>query len=210
MLNGFKTPQQLHDGSQLAFPHEEVVVDVRSAELYGQSHVPGTINIPLEKGFTTWAGWFVPYDKDVWLIAPNEAAARQAARDMAMIGLDRVTGWFPLSAMDGYCRVGGILESFEQTTARELPPGQFLLDVRGRSEWDEGHIEGAHHIPLGFLPQRARELPKDVRIAVHCQGGVRSPIAMSVLRKLGFTKIVDVADGYEGLEAAGYGEAVKA
>ena len=58
------------------------------------AHVPGTINIPLNKSFTTWAGWLLPYDRDFYLIVDERCGhcLEEAARDLAMIGLDRVAG----------------------------------------------------------------------------------------------------------------------
>ena len=57
--------------------------------------MPGTLNIPLNKCFTTWAGWLLPYDRDIHLLVDEPACpqcARAAVRDLAMIGLDRVAG----------------------------------------------------------------------------------------------------------------------
>ena len=44
------------------------VVDARPAAEYAARHVPGTVNIPLNSSFTTWAGWLAPYDQDIYLI----------------------------------------------------------------------------------------------------------------------------------------------
>ncbi|NIP81219.1 MAG: MBL fold metallo-hydrolase, partial [Gemmatimonadetes bacterium] len=76
-----------------------VVVDTRSADAFAAGHVPGTINIPLTRAFTTWAGWLVPYDADFYLIG-DEAGTAEAVRDLAMIGLDRVAGAFGLAAVE--------------------------------------------------------------------------------------------------------------
>jgi len=43
-----------------------------------------------------------------------------------------------------------------------------IVDVRHKSAWDMGHIEGALHIPLTELPGRLKELPKDKLIACYC------------------------------------------
>jgi len=79
----------------------EVVVDVRAAPSFAQGFLPGTLNIPLDRSFVTWSGWLLPYDRDVWLIAPDGDRANQAARALAMIGLDRVAGYFSTDALEG-------------------------------------------------------------------------------------------------------------
>ena len=47
---------------------DALVVDTRHAAEYAQAHVPGTINLPLNRSFTTWAGWLIPYDRDFYLL----------------------------------------------------------------------------------------------------------------------------------------------
>jgi len=72
-----------------------------------------------------------------------------------------------------------------------------VLDVRADSEFAEGHINAAKHIPLQQLPDRLKELAKfkDKPIVVNCQGGVRSTKACEVLRKNEFTKLYNLQGG---------------
>nr|WP_296155485.1 rhodanese-like domain-containing protein [uncultured Peptoniphilus sp.] len=62
----------------------------------------------------------------------------------------------------------------------------FLLDVRELDETAEGIIEGAHLIPLGQLPGRTDQLPKDEAIYVICRSGNRSRKACDFLSDQGF------------------------
>jgi rhodanese-related sulfurtransferase len=67
--------------------------------------------------------------------------------------------------------------------------GILLLDVRSDKEWRQGHIKGAHHIPLHELTRRSSELDKhkNREIICYCQTGNRSIAAASRLKNLGFT-----------------------
>ena len=47
-----------------------------------------------------------------------------------------------------------------------------MIDVRGQSEWEAGHLPGVPNIPVGFLVQRLAEVPRDRPVVVHCQGGI--------------------------------------
>jgi hydroxyacylglutathione hydrolase len=170
------------------------VIDARPTAEWVKGAVPGAIHVPMGKQFPTWAGWFVPYDRDIVLIVPDGATASQAVKDLASIGLDRVVAWYLPDALETMR-----LEPVAQVRANEVPEGGRFLDVRNRSEWDAGHLDGALHVPLGHLERRADEIPRGTRLFVHCQGGARSPVAVSVLRRLGFTDVVDVTDGYRGL-----------
>jgi rhodanese-related sulfurtransferase len=70
----------------------------------------------------------------------------------------------------------------------EVAPGAFLLDVREDEEWEAAHIEGARHIPLGLLPDRIGDLPKDVVVVV-CRSGARSGRATAWLNRNGYQAV---------------------
>jgi hydroxyacylglutathione hydrolase len=83
--------------------------------------------------------------------------------------------------------------------------GAVAVDVRESSEFAEGHIPQAHHIPLGELEVRAVELPRDRPIVTYCGHGERSATALSVLERLGFGPLTNFDGGFgawreEGLE----------
>jgi adenylyltransferase/sulfurtransferase len=78
----------------------------------------------------------------------------------------------------------------------ELPPGATVVDVRERYEWDAGHIDGARHIPLGELPNRLDELPRDADVIFYCQTGGRSARALDVAREAGLTRAKHLRGGY--------------
>lgn len=178
-----------------------VVVDTRSAAAFAETHVTGTINIPLNASFSTWAGSLLPYDTDLYLIAANESAAHTAARHLAMIGLDRVAGYFNADVIHTWASRGQRTGHVSQLSAEELAPrverdGAFVLDVRSRAEYDEGHIPGVPNIPLGELPERMSEVPADRPVVLHCQGGGRSAIGASLLKAQGREDVFNLAGGY--------------
>jgi hydroxyacylglutathione hydrolase len=90
------------------------------------------------------------------------------------------------------------------TVAEELsstsPP--LVLDVRNPNEWKKEHIWGSMNIPLNHLQERITEIPRDRRIAVHCAGGYRSSIAVSILHKDGITNTIELAGGLAAWDAA--------
>ena len=185
-----------------------IVVDTRTTADFGAGHVPGTINIPLNRSFTTWAGWLIPYDRDFHLIVDEGRALTEAVRDLALIGLDRVHGWFSVEAVDHWARARGPLEKVAEISSREAAErladhGTTIVDVRNGHEWEEGHVPGARHIPLGELASRIGELPRDRPIVVHCQGGTRSAIAASLLQAEGVEGVSNLAGGFAAWKDAG-------
>ena len=188
----------------------EIVVDTRSAAEYAAGHVPGTLSIPLEGSFTTWAGWLLPYDRDIHLLVDTVACPHcvdDAVRDLAMIGVDRVRGVFGAESIADWGR-SEPLETVRQTTPGEaaelIARGEaVLVDVRGRAEWEDGHPAGATNVPLGYLDERRDELPDHGLIIVQCGTGARSAIAASVLKRRGLARVANLAGGIAAWQRAG-------
>jgi rhodanese-related sulfurtransferase len=78
--------------------------------------------------------------------------------------------------------------TIDVTTANDLRGRDdvILLDVREDYEFNNGHVPGAAWIPLGELPNRLDELPKDKTIVAVCRSGNRSGQATELLRQQGF------------------------
>jgi len=181
------------------------VVDTRPAAEYAARHIGGTINIPRNKSFLNWAGSLLDYDGDTWFIAASsESARREIAADLSLIGFDRIRGVAPAEQVDELAKSGARLRGTSQATIGEVSgrDDATILDVRGRGEFEEGHIPGALNIPLGELERRINEVPAG-RVAVHCQGGGRSAIAASILQSHGRDEIANMSGGFSDWEKSG-------
>lgn len=206
VLGGICTPRR-QDDEVLASVVEAgaLVIDVRAAADYAERFLPGTLNIPLNNAFVTWAGWLVPYTQDFYLLLGTGAESRlaEATRALALIGLDRVAGYFTESALE---RLGpSAVDRIPQVSPRDLSSDgkRLVVDVRSDMEWESGHLAGAKHIPLGHLATRLAELPKDQPLVMQCQSGARSAIAASLLRREGFPDVSNLAGGIQAWNDAG-------
>lgn len=194
-LPGARLPALVEQGA--------IAVDARHAADFAEAHIPGTLNIPLDRSFPTWAGALLPYDRDVVLIVDEDAEPHgtRAARALARIGLDRVLGYVGAEALDAWRAEGRPLAHVGQIDAAELAArlatgNAYVIDVRGRAEWDAGHLADAQHIPLGDLPERLAEVPRDRPVVLQCQSGSRSAIAASVLLAHGIAPVFNLVGGY--------------
>jgi rhodanese-related sulfurtransferase len=70
-----------------------------------------------------------------------------------------------------------------------------LVDVREPHEWAISDLSGSMKVPLGTLPQRLAELPKEAEIVVYCRTGGRSANAVQFLRQRGYEKAYNLAGG---------------
>ncbi|MEO5799225.1 MAG: rhodanese-like domain-containing protein [Gemmatimonadales bacterium] len=192
--------------SQIAMAvRETAVVDLRPFAQYAEGHVAGTLNLPLIKAFTTWAGWLLRYDRDISLISPDAASTAEARRALASIGLDRVRGAFAMSVVESARRDGRTARVTKgDVTAAEslMEAGRTVIDLREDNEWNAGHIPGAEHHPLGTLAEAMTGVERDAPLAIHCQSGTRSAIGASLLDQLGFTDVIDLTGGWSAWSAS--------
>ena len=206
LLHGFKRPEMLElSALDRALKSGATIIDTRPAASFAAAHVPGTICIPLNKSFTTYAGWLVPFTSDFYVIVDDRVAGAvdTIVRDLAMIGLDRIAGYFDAAVIDQWCAAGRPTQPVQQVESRDLRESLArnavtLVDVRNQVEWDEGHIPGAIHIPLGYLPDRISEVPRSKPVVLQCQTGARSMIAASVLQRSGIEQAINLKGGYAG------------
>jgi hydroxyacylglutathione hydrolase len=188
----------------------DIVVDTRHAAEFGQRSVPGTLNIPATRTFTTWAGSVLPYSRDLYLIVDDRRRelVEELVRDLAGIGLDRVAGYFGSGVIDSWEAKHGRLQRIPALTLAEFTclhgeNGKVVLDVRGEGEWRAGHIPGSCNLPVGELDQRLDEIPEGRALVVHCQTGSRAAIAASLLRARGFDDVRLFSGGFAEWLAAG-------
>jgi hydroxyacylglutathione hydrolase len=211
LLHGFRRPDlQQVEALESALKAGAVVVDTRAASAYAAGHVPGTISIPLNASFTTWAGWLLPYSSDFYLIVDDTAGTLidTAVRDLAMIGLDRIAGYFDAEMIDAWAAGERPLGTVPQITVHDLKESLAhdavtLVDVRNSNEWVTGRIAGAQHVSLGTIAGRVSEVPTSKPIVMQCAAGARSAIAASILKSKGVDNVVNLVGGIGAWRAAG-------
>ncbi|MFI5229921.1 MAG: rhodanese-like domain-containing protein [Gemmatimonadales bacterium] len=182
-----------------------VAVDARGSAQYAAEHIPRTLNLPFGSSFLTWAGWLVPYDRDIVLLADDQERVGRARQALSLIGLDRVVGFGRAELRAAWRTDIGPLGRIAQLDITSLAADRdrVIVDVRNDAEWAAGHLPDARHLFLGDLAARAGELPRDTPIALHCGGGTRSAIAASMLHARGFTNVANATGGFRAWEAAG-------
>ena len=79
-----------------------------------------------------------------------------------------------------------------------------LIDVREDWEYAEGHIPGATLIPLGQVPDRLSEIPKDKTVVAVCRSGNRSGQATNFLRQQGFENVHNMQGGMNAWSQTGF------
>ena len=107
------------------------------------------------------------------------------------------------SAKDPVNMAGYLIENILEGRVEQVdwnraiaPAGdEVVLDTRTAGEYARGAVDGALHIPLDELREHLDELPRDKRLLVYCQSGLRSYVACRILAQHGFA-CANVAGGY--------------
>ena len=193
---------------ETAIDKDQWVVDVRASAEFAQMHVPGTLNIPASKSLPTYAGTVLTYDRPITIIAKTREQAQSVIAQLALIGLDNVAGFATLDVLQQIKSAGRRLAAVRAIDATGLSArlekdALRVVDVRGTSEWKNGHLPRATHIYLGDLEQRMASSPRNEPIVVHCETGTRASIAASLLMARGFADVTVLTGGYDAWRKAG-------
>ena len=99
---------------------------------------------------------------------------------------------------------GGPWVSTAQATHLINREDALVIDVREPGEFGAGHILGARNVPVARM-DGSGELAKrkDKPLIVYCDGGERAAKAAGALRKLGFSRVVNLSGGLPAWQQAG-------
>jgi hydroxyacylglutathione hydrolase len=182
-----------------------VVLDVRHGKLFGAGHIPNSYGIRVEAPLTTWAGWLIPFGSQIVLVAESTEQIVAATRQLIRIGYDDLIGTLD-GGIEAWAREYPV-ETIEGMNAKELRERLdevMLIDVRQKSEWDDGHIPGAIHFEGGRAAWEELPFPHDRPLAIQCSSGNRSMSVSSVLRRRGYPNVIQVEGGITKWKMQGF------
>lgn len=100
----------------------------------------------------------------------------------------------------GLNNLNGVYQQIPMSEVRRLvEQGAYILDVRGRSAFEDAHIKGAVNIPLDEIRQRLDEIPRDQTVYIHCRTSWNSYYAICALKGYGFNNVVNIQGSFLGL-----------
>ena len=183
------------------------VLDVRPYDGYAAGHVPGSVNIALSGQFASWAAIVFGLSSCPILVADTTEQLQETRVRLARVGMENVHGYL-FGGVEAWNEAGLPLAQIPQISVQTLSewqkrPEVSVVDVRREPEWQSGHIANALWIPLDKLASTPVPLGHDRLIAVHCKSGYRSIIACGLLRRSGFSNVVNVTGGFDAWRAAG-------
>jgi hydroxyacylglutathione hydrolase len=170
-----------------------IALDVRSPEAFAGAFIPNSLVIPASM-LPSFAGWFLPYDRNIGLIADRYADVETAVRHLVRLGYDQVVGFLD-GGLHEWETSGRDYDSVLAVHAKELKArlesseAFTLLDVRSKAEFEQARLPKSTHIYIGEVPMRLDAIPGDRLITTFCGSGQRAIIAASILKRDGFENV---------------------
>jgi glyoxylase-like metal-dependent hydrolase (beta-lactamase superfamily II)/rhodanese-related sulfurtransferase len=184
--------------------NEAMVLDTRHEREFVKGYIPGSVFIGLDGDFAPWVGALITDLKMPILIVAEPGRELEVVDRLARVGYDNPIGYLK-GGFAAWAEAGEDVEVMEEVTPAEFaekfkkePIG--LLDVRKASEYNAEHLVGATNFPLDFINKNMAQLDREKKYYVHCLGGYRSVIAVSILQSRGFENLVNISGGYKELQ----------
>lgn len=185
-----------------------LILDTRAAQDFAKQFIPNSINIGIDGSFAPWVGAMIPDIKQQILLVTEPGRELEVITRLARVGYDFTIGYLQ-GGIAAWIAAGKEVDHLQSISATELSeiktnnPSTLILDVRKASEYKTEHIKTAINAPLDFINDGMSMIDKDKTYYVHCAGGYRSMIYISILRARGFHHLIDVSGGFTSIKETG-------
>lgn len=178
------------------------VVDLRPRAALAAGHLPGAVGIELGIDFGSWAGWLLPYQEPLVLVAQHGQDVTEAVTQLAQIGVDSVRG-VVYDLGDAASATFELLD-LPAFTDRVRADDAQVLDVRMPSEQADVGLDGAvrRFLPDLITEGIPTELDRTRPVLVACGSGRRAAIAATLLLREGYQPVVLTGAGVPDVVAA--------
>jgi rhodanese-related sulfurtransferase len=192
--------------AKMLLADEYVVLDTRPQETFTQGYIPGSIFIGISSPrFSEWASLLIPGDRQILLVAAVGGES-QVADALTTAGLKAPLGFLE-GGFDAWEKAGFekdmIIDVEADELAMDIPFDENLLvlDVRNETEYADGHVRDAMHLPLEDFTDAANIalIDEHQTVYVHCKSGYRSVIAASLLKREGLHNLRNVLGGWDAI-----------
>lgn len=193
------------DAVEMLIEQGVTVLDTRAVLDFEKGFIPNAVNIGLDGQYAIWVGTILKPETPLVLVAET-GKEEEAVLRLARVGYENVNGYLQ-GGIAAWIAAGKKVDVVNSVTAEEFA-GHYteskVLDVRRPSEQETtGVVPDATLICLEKLEQNLGELDKNEHYYVHCAGGYRSIIAVSLLKRHGFDNLTNVYGGMGKIKETG-------
>jgi rhodanese-related sulfurtransferase len=175
--------------------------------VFAKGFIPNSINIGINGNFATWVGTLIPSVKQEILIVAEEGKEEEVVTRLARVGYDNCLGYLKggYTAWQEAGKEGDEILSVSALELSEIMQDETvnILDVRKASEHYSEHLLNAINAPLDSVNESMALIDKRKTYYVHCAGGYRSMVFISILRARGYRNLIDVKGGFTEIKKSG-------
>ena len=206
VLKKGNNPLSPEEFETLANLEDALVLDVRHEKEFIKAHIPNSIFIGIHGGFAPWVGALITDLKQPILLVTPEGREKETVTRLSRVGYDNTLGYLK-DGMASWISAGKDIETIDSISSDEFS-NHFnnetinVLDVRKDGEYKSEYLEGNNiqHFALDYINENMHNIDKNNTYYVHCAGGYRSVIAVSILKARGFNHLIDVAGGFAAIK----------
>jgi len=183
-----------------------IVLDVRHQDDFAKAHIPNSIFIGLDGRFAPWVGEILEeINTPILLVVPNGREEEVITR-LSRVGFDHILGYLK-GGIENWTSKEKVTSSIDSSKASVLKDLEnkskhLILDVRSHDEHQNESISDSLNIPLKSINKSIDQINFKSIFYIHCQGGYRSMIAASILKKNGIHSFSNVKEGYNSIKKA--------
>jgi len=188
--------------------NDALILDTRAPQNFAKGFIPNSINIGIDGNFAPWVGALIPDIRQAILIVAEPGREEEIVTRLARVGYDHTIGFLD-GGIEAWEADQNEIDRIESIPVEELhvrlqrDPELHILDVRKKSEHYSEHVIGAENMPLDYINEHLSEVDKDKTYYVHCAGGYRSMIFISILKARGYENLIDIQGGFKAIKESG-------
>jgi glyoxylase-like metal-dependent hydrolase (beta-lactamase superfamily II)/rhodanese-related sulfurtransferase len=181
-----------------------IMLDTRDADTFSKGFIPNSINIGIDGNFAVWVGTLIPDINQQLLLITEPGREEEVITRLARVGYDHAIGYLR-GGFAAWKRSGVVTDSIASISALEfsslaaMVPDLLVIDVRRASEFESQHLENAINIPLDYINESMPLLDKQKTYYVHCAGGYRSMVFISILKARVYNNLINVEGGFAAI-----------
>ncbi len=185
-----------------------LILDTRKETTFVQGFIPNSIFIGVDGNFAPWAGALIPDIKQEILIVADKGREEEVVTRLARVGFDNAIGYLE-GGFEAWKNAGKEMDTIESITVDQLPSAletvdnSVVLDVRKNSEYNSEHVLDAENACLDYVNESMQKINSNKTYFVHCAGGYRSVIFISILKARGYENLINVAGGFKAIKESG-------
>jgi glyoxylase-like metal-dependent hydrolase (beta-lactamase superfamily II)/rhodanese-related sulfurtransferase len=185
-----------------------LILDTRDAQSFAKGFIPNSINIGIDGNFAPWVGSLIPDIKQQILLVTEPGREEEVVTRLARVGYDYAIGYLN-GGIKAWIEAGKETDKIVSVSAAEMSEAlkknaaAKVLDVRKESEYLAEHVVDAINAPLDYINDSMLKVDRNSNYYVHCAGGYRSMIFISILKARGYDNLIDVKGGFKAIKESG-------